>query len=193
MSTSNETYYSILNVNSKANIDEIKKAYKLQALKWHPDRVPDSCKAEATERFQKISEAYQVLCNKNKRREYDQNSNEGVGASTEEVPLSADDLFKQECGELFEHIVADITAQRGEGESRVASIVGWSVFGGVVGYGLGMIFFAPAVIPAAISVGAAGALKGYTDKDVATVVTAMEPSTKRKILELMLKKQQQSQ
>jgi hypothetical protein len=62
-----------------------------------------------------------------------------------------------------------------------------------VGYGLGMIFFAPAVIPAAILVGAAGALKGYTDKDVATVVTAMEPNTKKKILELMLKKQQQSQ
>jgi len=55
-----EDYYSILGVNRNAGIDEIKKAYRKLALKYHPDRNP-SDKKKAEEQFKKISEAYAVL------------------------------------------------------------------------------------------------------------------------------------
>lgn len=52
--------------------DEIKKAYKKMALKWHPDRVQDEGKKkEAEERFKKIGEAYEVLSDPQKKAFYD--------------------------------------------------------------------------------------------------------------------------
>lgn len=62
-------YYEILGVNKSANDDEIKKAYRAQALKHHPDRDKT---LGATERFKEINEAYEVLSNSQKRSAYDQ-------------------------------------------------------------------------------------------------------------------------
>ncbi len=63
-------YYNVLGVGENANIDEIKKAYRTLALKYHPDKNPDNKKA-AEERFKEISEAYYVLSDAKKREEYD--------------------------------------------------------------------------------------------------------------------------
>ncbi|XP_072394815.1 dnaJ homolog subfamily B member 6-A-like isoform X2 [Diabrotica undecimpunctata] len=63
-------YYKILKVSKNASTDEIKKAYKKLALKWHPDKNPDN-KEEATKKFREISEAYEVLSDGKKRRTYD--------------------------------------------------------------------------------------------------------------------------
>lgn len=65
-----EDYYQILGVNKKASADEIKKAYRKLAIKWHPDKNPNN-KAAAEEKFKKISEAYAVLSDAKKREEYD--------------------------------------------------------------------------------------------------------------------------
>jgi DnaJ-class molecular chaperone len=54
-------YYNILNISENASDEEIKKAYKKQALKFHPDRNKSP---DATEKFKKISEAYQILTDK---------------------------------------------------------------------------------------------------------------------------------
>ena len=65
-----EDYYQVLGVDKKASADEIKKAYRKLALKWHPDKNPNNKAAE--EKFKKISEAYAVLSDDKKRGEYDQ-------------------------------------------------------------------------------------------------------------------------
>ena len=65
-----EDYYQVLGIDKKASADEIKKAYRKLALKWHPDKNPNNKGAE--EKFKKISEAYAVLSDTEKRQQYDQ-------------------------------------------------------------------------------------------------------------------------
>ncbi len=65
-----EDYYQLLGVDKKASPEEIKKAYRKLALKWHPDKNPNN-KAQAEEKFKKISEAYAVLSDQEKRQQYD--------------------------------------------------------------------------------------------------------------------------
>ncbi len=64
-------YYDILGVTKTASADELKKAYRKQALEWHPDRHKDN-KEAAEKRFKEINEAYQVLSDSQKRQAYDQ-------------------------------------------------------------------------------------------------------------------------
>lgn len=64
-------YYDILEISKDANQAEIKKAYRKQAVKWHPDKHKDN-KEAAEKRFKQINEAYQVLSDEEKRRAYDQ-------------------------------------------------------------------------------------------------------------------------
>lgn len=64
-------YYKILNVSINANNDEIKKAFRALAKKYHPDRNPDD--KDALTKFQEVNEAYEVLSNEESRKKYDQN------------------------------------------------------------------------------------------------------------------------
>src|SRR5579885_1124525 len=63
-------YYTVIGVPASATQDEIKKAYRKLAAKHHPDKNPNDPKA--AERFKEISEAYQVLGDADKRKQYDQ-------------------------------------------------------------------------------------------------------------------------
>lgn len=72
-------YYKILGVDHNASADEIKKAYKKVAIKYHPDRNPGN--KEAEEKFKQAAEAYDVLRDPDKRKRYDQFGAEGVNGA----------------------------------------------------------------------------------------------------------------
>lgn len=72
-------YYDVLGVSKGASADEIKKAFRKLALKYHPDRNPGDKTAEA--KFKEINEAYEVLKDSDKRRRYDQFGHAGVGGN----------------------------------------------------------------------------------------------------------------
>ena len=69
-------YYEVLGVSRDASEDEIKKAYRKLAMKYHPDKNPDN--KEAEEKFKEASEAYEVLSDKEKRQLYDQYGHAGI-------------------------------------------------------------------------------------------------------------------
>ena len=98
-------YYLVLELSRTSSPEEVKKAYRKLALKWHPDKNPNN-KEEAERRFKEISEAYEVLSDEKKRRIYDRYGKEGLannasgaraGSSSRHHPYSPhsgmDDLF----------------------------------------------------------------------------------------------------
>ena len=72
-------YYEVLGVSKSASDDEIKKAYRKLAIKYHPDKNPGN--KEAEDKFKEATEAYEVLNDKQKRARYDQFGHAGVGGN----------------------------------------------------------------------------------------------------------------
>src|SRR6185503_8932035 len=94
-------YYEILGVAKGAPDDEIKKAYRKLAIKYHPDKNPDDKSAE--EKFKEAAEAYEVLSNPEKRQRYDQFGHAGVGGASGQGGhggMNMDDIFSQ-FGDIF--------------------------------------------------------------------------------------------
>lgn len=70
-------YYEVLGVQRHASAEDIKKAYRKLALKWHPDKNPEN-KEEAERKFKQVAEAYEVLSDAKKRDIYDRYGKEGL-------------------------------------------------------------------------------------------------------------------
>uniref|UniRef100_A0A6J0TN96 DnaJ homolog subfamily B member 2-like n=1 Tax=Pogona vitticeps TaxID=103695 RepID=A0A6J0TN96_9SAUR len=70
-------YYEALGLPRNASLDDIKKAYRKKALRWHPDKNPDN-KQYAEQKFKEIAEAYEVLSDKGKRDVYDRYGKDGL-------------------------------------------------------------------------------------------------------------------
>ncbi len=85
-------YYEILGISKAAGADEIKKAYRNLALKYHPDRVAADKKKEAEEKFKEMSEAYEVLMDPQKKATYDQYGHAGVDPSFRQGGFSWQDF-----------------------------------------------------------------------------------------------------
>lgn len=93
-------YYEILGVAKQASLQDIKKAYRSLALKYHPDRVPENEKKDAEEKFKEISEAYGVLSDPQKRSMYDQYGHAGIDQT-----YTTEDIFKgADFSSIFEEI-----------------------------------------------------------------------------------------
>ena len=86
-------YYEVLGVAKGASADEIKRAYRRMAIKYHPDKNPDDKAAET--RFKECAEAYEVLSDPEKRKRYDQFGHEGLrGAGMHDFSrMNVEDIF----------------------------------------------------------------------------------------------------
>jgi len=93
------TYYEILVVSREANLEEVRTAYRRLALKFHPDKNPGDKMAE--EQFKQISEAYQVLADKEKRQLYDLYGDAGLAGLDVGGFSGFEDIFSS-FGEIFE-------------------------------------------------------------------------------------------
>src|SRR5579871_6319041 len=100
-------YYEVLEVSRTCTEQELKSAYRKQALKYHPDRNPGD--KEAEERFKEASEAYQVLSDADKRAAYDRYGHAGVsgagsgfGGSPFGGSVDLGDIFGDLFGQMFD-------------------------------------------------------------------------------------------
>ena len=117
-------FYEVLGVSKDASQDEIKKAYRKLALKYHPDRNPGDKDAE--ESFKEAAEAYSVLGDENKRARYDQFGHAGLGGAAGGGSPFGGGGFNADIFSDFEDILGDffgfgdIFGSRGRGRGRAA-------------------------------------------------------------------------
>ncbi len=109
-------YYEILGVSRDADINEIKRAYRKLAMKYHPDRNKDD--AEAAEKFREVTEAYEVLSDEEKRKRYDQYGHAGVDDQMQDFwsrgGFQESHAFR-DFGDVFGDIFGDIFGFGGAG------------------------------------------------------------------------------
>eukprot|EP00927_Polykrikos_kofoidii_P069676 TRINITY_DN6524_c0_g1_i1.p1 TRINITY_DN6524_c0_g1~~TRINITY_DN6524_c0_g1_i1.p1 ORF type:complete len:376 (+),score=53.54 TRINITY_DN6524_c0_g1_i1:269-1396(+) len=109
-------YYEVLGVSSSATAAELRQAYRVQALRWHPDKNPEKA-LEATERFKLIAQAYSVLRDEKQRSRYDSSRRSNIGF-TPPADADAGSSFNT-AKDLFSEIFGEELAA---GIGRVASI-----------------------------------------------------------------------
>jgi len=191
-------YYALLNVSKTATHEEIRTAYKRESLRTHPDRLSNATPVErqrATEKFQVVADAYYVLSDTSRRREYDQlhsrrspfqekpddpasssnffsnfsNMFTGSGAAAEERP-DADNQFAN----IFEELL------RPEVERHAPW---WAWFGGVCGAGLGFVVGnVPGLMLGAYAGNKLGAIRDAKGRSVAAVFGELGNNQKAEIL-----------
>ncbi|MBN1144496.1 MAG: molecular chaperone DnaJ [Bacteroidales bacterium] len=119
---SKRDYYEVLDVTKNATAEEIKKAYRKQALKFHPDRNPGDKSAE--DKFKEAAEAYEVLSDPQKKSRYDQFGHAGVGGAAgggfNGGGMTMEDIFSH-FGDIFSDMgfggFGGFTSGRGGGRS----------------------------------------------------------------------------
>ncbi len=108
---SQRDYYEVLEVEKSASDEEIKKAYRRQAMKYHPDRNPDN--PESEQKFKEAAEAYDVLRDSEKRARYDRFGHAGVQGGGAGGFGSAEDVFSH-----FSDIFGDLFGFASGGRNR---------------------------------------------------------------------------
>ena len=110
-------YYDVLGLSRGASKEEIRKAYRSLARKYHPDKNPDDPEAES--RFKELSEAFAILSDDDERRKYDTFGHNSPGGSPfgpggfQGVNISIDDLFGGDLGGIFSQFFSSSPRNRG--------------------------------------------------------------------------------
>ncbi|KAI0639268.1 DnaJ domain-containing protein, partial [Trametes polyzona] len=207
-------YYRLLGVQKTATTDEIRTAYKKESLKTHPDRLVNATPAEkqaATERFQAVADAYYVLSDPARRKEYDilyttrgpQERTDQPGASANFFSSFAN-IFGQSGGggagtqpapgatpadrPDAEHVFADVFEEllRPEVDRHLPW---WTWLGAVCGAGLGFIIAnIPGLMVGMYAGNKLGAIRDAKGKSVAAVFNQLGGSQKAEILRALAAK-----
>ncbi|KAF3906426.1 hypothetical protein ABW20_dc0105399 [Dactylellina cionopaga] len=129
-------FYAILGISASATPDEIRKAYKVQSLKTHPDRVAvnDPSRPERTRQFQQVQEAYYTLSDSARRREYD-------ASRAYNPPRGSSSWQEDQFGDIFEEMMRDEGVQGASDPETRQTATGrfYGIVGGVSGAALGFI------------------------------------------------------
>ncbi len=126
-----QDYYQVLGVDKNASPDEIKRAYRRMAIKYHPDKNPGNKEAEA--KFKECAEAYEVLSDPDKRKQYDQYGHEGLrGTGMHDFSrMNVEDIFSMFGFEDFFGSVFGGGGRRGAGGRRGGPARGYDLETGV--------------------------------------------------------------
>lgn len=171
-------YYQLLNIPKSATQDQIRQAYKKESLRTHPDRfinaTPDERK-RATEKFQAVADAYYVLSDDQRRREYDalrpqdRDFNQFFGGSSQQRP-DADNVFTDVFDELL----------RPEVQRRVPI---WSWIGAICAAGLGFIIAnVPGALGGAVVGHYLGRIRDSKGKSVAAVFNDLNSTDRKSVV-----------
>ncbi|EPT04206.1 hypothetical protein FOMPIDRAFT_1021919 [Fomitopsis schrenkii] len=204
-------YYQILGVSPTASQDEIRQAYKIQSLKTHPDRLARATPEEkrvATEKFQAVADAYYMLSDATRRREYDdiyasrrpRDRTSEPGASANYFETFANMFGKGQnagaqpprggAGERpdADHVFADVFEELLRPEVQ-RHAPWWAWLGAICGAGLGFIIAnIPGLMVGAYAGNRLGAIRDAKGKSVAAVFTQLGGSQKAEILRALAAK-----
>ncbi|KAF5337283.1 hypothetical protein D9611_003305 [Ephemerocybe angulata] len=199
-------YYKILNLPNRATQDEVKQAYRKESLKTHPDRLVNATPAEkraATEKFQAVADAYYVLSDPKRRREYD--ALYGTRRDRSDDPTSSSNFFSQFAG-MFAGAGAGAANANGpaapgaqpDAEGVFADLLRpevnrvlpwWSWVGTVSGAGIGFIVAnLPGAVAGAVAGNRLGAIRDAKGKSVAAVFSTLGGQQKADILRMLAMK-----
>ncbi|KAL4951203.1 DnaJ domain-containing protein [Aspergillus filifer] len=195
-------YYKILGVSTDATQADIRRAYKRESLKSHPDRVPESSpeKAARTRKFQEINDAYYTLSDDSRRREYDTRRTFEQGPDEdEEIPRTDGNFWssfgfgsgssadrEQRSNEQFGSVFEEMLHEEGmDGEDAQGRRTGhfWSIVGGASGGALGFIVAnAPGAIAGAVAGNRLGAVRDARGKSVYEVFLDLPANARAQLL-----------
>ncbi|CCM00907.1 uncharacterized protein FIBRA_02953 [Fibroporia radiculosa] len=205
-------YYQLLSIPQTATPDEIRHAYKIQSLKTHPDRLVNATQAEkkaATERFQAVADAYYVLSDATRRREYDTiYVSRGAQGRTGEPQASANwfNTFASMFGGGVPNAGAGSSAgapgTQPDADNVFADVFEellrpevqrhapwWSWLGAICGAGLGFIIAnIPGMMFGAYAGNRLGAIRDAKGKSVASVFAQLGGNQKAEILRALAAK-----
>ncbi|KAI0094627.1 DnaJ domain-containing protein [Irpex rosettiformis] len=198
-------YYAFLHISQTATTEEIRTAYKKESLRTHPDRLTNATPEEkraATERFQAVADAYYVLSDTTRRREYDSLYSTRNRRETEPDVSSSANFFAQFAnmfggstagatppgrpdadnvfGDVFEELLRPEVQRHGPW---------WSWTGGVCGAGIGFIVAnVPGLMVGAYAGNRLGAIRDAKGKSVAAVFGELGGNERAQILKALAMK-----